>query len=187
MQSVHNAAIMSLIFMLSLLLPASAFVPPLVSLLPARADIARPAVLPAVRMQYPQQQDQKMLVHRGRLVWPHAHAASLLMSAVVEFFGRLSRPTKAHLLPTPSRETTPMIVANALCDVVSTPASCKVSSVASSYLPSRFVADARSRDGARLLCLHIRPRERAVLIPKSRKEWPLGVLCDQASPHPPQR
>jgi hypothetical protein len=79
-------------------------------------------VMAPCKMYY-QQQERKVVVHRGGLglVWPHIHLASLLMSAVVAFFLRLSRPA-AHALAEsqhpPERTQDPVIIAGSLCELV---------------------------------------------------------------------
>lgn len=70
--------------------------------------------------------EEKALVHRGSLVWPHVHAASLLMSACVEFFLRLGggRSSAADCVaptPLPERERRlrePVFLQGSLCEHV---------------------------------------------------------------------
>lgn len=77
----------------------------------------------AVRSDYTVVQD-KALVPRGGLVWPHVHAASMLCTAVVEFFMRLGNgrsPAQQDVIAPaapPSRDTEPIFFHGSLCEHV---------------------------------------------------------------------
>ena len=102
--------------------------PPTLASLVARTDapvrmLYQPTPQPAIA--------EKAYVRRSTLVWPHVHAAWLLISAVVEFFVRLGRrrpstrsqsyraPPSAMMEPLPTRKHEPVFVAGTLCERVS--------------------------------------------------------------------
>lgn len=105
---------------------ACAFAPPLHHVPSSRA--LRHTTL--VTMQQPHNPPmpsftEKAFVRRGGLVWPHVHAAWLLIAAVVEFCTRLGRaPIVAQTgnaptpRPAPTRTVEPLFLQGALCERV---------------------------------------------------------------------
>ena len=107
--------------------PVARFVPP-----PVVAVAPLPSRGPAIRMQEYQQPPppiftEKAYVRRGTLVWPHVHAAWMLISAVVDFCVRLGLPSArkqrvaspaAVPEPRPGRTHEPIFLAGTLCERV---------------------------------------------------------------------
>jgi hypothetical protein len=79
-----------------------------------------PGTGPTMQEQEQQLQRSQVIVHRDGLVWPHVHAASLLMSIVVGFFLRIARlmSSSRSQAMAAARTSRPIFLDGALCEHV---------------------------------------------------------------------